>query len=155
MVKSSVSNLIEWDSLIVEMVILAAIIWFSVYLEHWTFRRIEKEKENKERQYLIIFIDNDLKQRLRFIDESQQFKDYKPFFTDMWDAVVLAGKHPLLPFNLFQNLQRTYAWMKYYNSEIEARNKGSNIDEKVLEELLQDVRKQINGSMALLQVESK
>lgn len=137
------------------MVILAAIIWFSVYLEHWAYRRIEKQKENKERKYLIIFIDNDLKQRLRFIDESQQFKDYKPFFTDMWDAVVLAGKHPLLPFNLFQNLQRTYAWMKYYNSEIDARNKGSNIDEKIFEELLQDVRKQINGSMELLRVESK
>ena len=103
--------MIEWDSLIVEMVILAAIIFFSVYLEHWIFRMREKEKENKERKYLIIFIDNDLKQRLRFIDESEQFKDYKPFFTDMWDAVVLAGKHPLLPFNLFQNLQRTYAWI--------------------------------------------
>jgi hypothetical protein len=45
--------------------------------------------------------------------------------------------------------------MKYHNSEIEARNKGTNIDEKVFEELLQDVRKQINGSMALLRVETK
>jgi len=150
-----VNSLIEWDSLIVEMVILAAIIFFSVYLEHWVFRKREKEKENKERKYLIIFIENDLKQRLRFIDESEQFKDYKPFLTDMWDAVVLAGKHPLLPFNLFQNLQRTYAWMKYYNSEINARNKGNNIEEKIFQELLQDVRKQINGSMALLQAESK
>lgn len=155
MVKSSVSKMIQWDSLVVEMVILAAIIWFSVYLEHWTYRRREKQTENKERKYLIIFINNDLEQRLRFIDESQQFKDYKPFFTDMWDAVVLAGKHPLLPFNIFQNLQRTYAGMKYYNSEIDARNKGSNIDTKVLEELLQDVRKQIDGSVALLRVETK
>lgn len=155
MIKSSVSKMIQWDSLVVEMVILAAIIWFSVYLEHWTYRRREKQTENKERKYLIIFINNDLEQRLRFIDESQQFKDYKPFFTDMWDAVVLAGKHPLLPFNIFQNLQRTYAGMKYYNSEIDARNKGSNIDTKVLEELLQDVRKQIDGSVALLRVETK
>lgn len=149
------SRLIEWDSLILEMVILAAIIWFSVYLEHWTYRRRENEKENKEQKYLIVFIDNDLKQRLRFIDESQQFKDYKPFFTDMWDAVVLAGKHPLLPFNLFQNLQRTYSWMKYYNNEIDARNKSGNIDGKVLEELLQDVRKQINGSLELLRINTK
>ncbi|HEY7082781.1 MAG TPA: hypothetical protein VH500_24070 [Nitrososphaeraceae archaeon] len=155
MVKSSVSKMIQWDSLIVEMVMLAAIIWFSVYLEHWTYRRREKQKENNERKYLIIFINNDLEQRLRFIDESQQFKDYKPFFTDMWDAVVLAGKHPLLPFNIFQNLQRTYAWMKYYNSEINARNKGSDMDTKVFEELLQDVRKQIDGSVALLRVEMK
>lgn len=99
------------------MLILAAIIWFAVYLEHWTYRRSERQKEDKTRKYLIIFIDDDLKQRLRFIDESQQFKDYKPFFTDMWDAVILAGKHSLIPFNAFQNLQRTYSWMKYYNNE--------------------------------------
>jgi hypothetical protein len=149
-----VEILIQWDSLIVEMLILAAIIWFAVYLEQWTYRRSEKQKEHKERKYLIIFVDNDLKQRLRFIDESRQFKDYKPFFTDMWDAVVLAGKHSLLPFSLFQNLQRTYSWMKYYNNELDI-NKGGKIDEKVLEELLQDVRKQIKGSLELLQIEAK
>jgi hypothetical protein len=137
------------------MLILAAIIWFTVDLDHWTYRRTEKQKEQKERKNLIIFIDDDLKQRLRFIDESQQFKDYKPSFTDMWDAVVLAGNQSLLPFNVFQNLQRTYSWMKYYNNEIDARNKGSTLDENVLEELLQDVTKQINGSLALLRVELK
>lgn len=147
--------MIEWDSLIVEMVILAAIIWFAVYLENWASRRIEKDKEKKERKYLIICIDNDLKQRLRFIDESQRFKDYKPFLTDMWDAVVLAGKHPLLPFVLFQNLQRTYSWMKYYNSEIDATNKDGTMDQKIFEELLQDVTKQINESLALLAKEPK
>jgi hypothetical protein len=150
-----VDILIEWDSLIVEMLILAAIIWFAVYLEHWAYRYSEKQKEQKERNYLIVFIDNDLAQRLRFIDESQQFKDYKPFFTDMWDAVVLAGKHSLLPFNVFQNLQRTYSWMKYYNNELDMSNNRGKIDEKVLEGLLQDVRKQINGSLTLLKVEAK
>jgi len=150
-----VNILIQWDSLIVEMLILAAIIWFTVYLEHWTYRRTEKQKEQKERKNMIIFIDDDLKQRLRFIDESQQFKDYKPFFTDMWDAVVLAGNQSLLPFNVFQNLQRTYSWMKYYNNELDSTNKSGKIDEKVLEELLQDVRKRINGSLALLNVEAK
>lgn len=137
------------------MLILAAIIWFTVYLEHWTYRRTEKQKEQKERKNLIIFIDDDLKQRLTFIDESQQFKDYKPFFTDMWDAVVLAGNQSLLPFNVFQNLQRTYSWMKYYNNELDITNKSGKIDEKVLEELLQDVRKRINGSLALLKAEAK
>jgi hypothetical protein len=150
-----VNILIQWDSLIVEMLILAAIIWFTVYLEHWTYRRTEKQKEQKERKNMIIFIDDDLKQRLRFIDESQQFKDYKPFFTDMWDAVVLAGNQSLLPFNVFQNLQRTYSWMKYYNNELDSTNKSGKIDEKILEELLQDVRKRINGSLALLNVEAK
>jgi len=150
-----VEILIVWDSLIAEMLILAAIIWFTVYLEHWTYRRTEKQKEQKERKNLFIFIDDDLKQRLRFIDESQQFKDYKPFFTDMWDAVVLAGNQSLLPFNVFQNLQRTYSWMKYYNNEMDITNKSGKIDEKVLEELLQDVRKRINGSLVLLKVEAK
>jgi hypothetical protein len=137
------------------MLILAAIIWFTVDLEHWTYRPTEKQKEQKERKNLIIFIDDDLKQRLRFIDESQQFKDYKPSFTDMWDAVVLAGNQSLLPFNVFQNLQRTYSWMKYYNNEIDARNKGCTLGENVLDELLQDVTKQINGSLALFRVELK
>ncbi|MGE5821557.1 MAG: hypothetical protein ACM31M_03110, partial [Nitrososphaerota archaeon] len=69
--------------------------------------------------------------------------------------VVLAGRHSLLPFNVFQNLQRTYSWMKYYNNELDITNKRGKIDEKVLEELLQDVRKEINGSLTLLEVEAK
>lgn len=73
----------------------------------------------------------------------------------MWDALVLAGKHSLLPFNVFQNLQRTYSWMKYYNNEPDINNKGGKRDENVLEELLHDVRKQINGSLALLKVKTK
>jgi hypothetical protein len=73
----------------------------------------------------------------------------------MWDALVLAGKHSLLPFNVFQNLQRTYSWMKYYNNELDINNKGGKRDENVLEELLLDVRKQINGSLALLKVKTK
>jgi hypothetical protein len=90
-----------------------------------------------------------LEQRYHFIDESLQYKDYKPFFTDMWDAVVLAGKHSLLPFDLFQSLQRTYSWMKYYNSELESRNR--NLDEKVVKELLEDVRKTIKKSLLKLE----
>jgi hypothetical protein len=144
--------MIEWDSLIVEMLILAAIIYFSVYLEHWGYKRLETQKDIKARKQLLVFIQNDLNQRLRFIEESNQFRDYKPFFTDMWDAIVLAGKHSLLPFDLFQNLQRTYAWMKYYNNELEISGKSGIVDEKVLTELLQDVRKQINGSTAKLKV---
>src|SRR5574342_227323 len=155
MVKSHVNILIQWDSLVIEMLLLAAIIWFAVYLEHWTYRRSEKQKEGKARKFLVIFIDNDLRQRLRFIDEYQQFKDYKQFFTDMWDAIVLAGQHSLLPFSLFQNLQRTYSWMKYYNNELDTSNKGGKMDDKVLDELLQDVRKQIDGSLVLLKVETK
>jgi len=133
------------------MVILAAIIYFSVYLEHWSYKRSERQSENKTRKQLVIFIEDDLRQRLRFINESRQFKDYKPFFTDMWDAIVLAGNHTLLPFQLFQNLQRTYSWMKYYNNEIDTSNKSGKIDQKTLEELLRDVEKRIDGSITMLE----
>ena len=139
---------IEWDVIIVEMTLLAAIIYFSVYLEHWGYTRSQKQEEKKTRKNIMMFIKNDLKQRLHFIDESLQYKDYKPFFTDMWDAVVLAGKHALLPFELFQSLQRTYSWMKYYNSELESNNR--TLDEKVVKELLEDVRKSIDKSLRKL-----
>jgi hypothetical protein len=45
--------------------------------------------------------------------------------------------------------------MKYYNNELDLSNKRVRMDDKVLEELLQDVRKQINGSLALLKIETK
>jgi hypothetical protein len=45
--------------------------------------------------------------------------------------------------------------MKYYNNELDLSNKRVKMDDKVLEELLQDVRKQINGSLALLKIETK
>jgi hypothetical protein len=67
----------------------------------------------------------------------------------MWDAVILTGKQTLLPFELFQNLQRTYSWMKYYNSELESR-RGMTLDEKVLKDLLEDVQKNINKSLLKL-----
>jgi len=39
---------IEWDVIIAEMSILAGIIYFSVYLEHWTYNRSQKGgRENK------------------------------------------------------------------------------------------------------------
>jgi hypothetical protein len=67
----------------------------------------------------------------------------------MWDAVILTGKQTLLPFELFQNLQRTYSWMKYCNIEIESR-RGMTLDEKVLKDLLEDVQKNINRSLLKL-----
>jgi hypothetical protein len=69
------------------------------------------------------------------------------------DAVILTGKQALLPFELFQNLQRTYSWMKYYNSEIESR-RGMALDEKVLIDLLEDVKKNIDRSLLILKQES-
>jgi hypothetical protein len=140
---------IEWDVIIIEMSFLAGIIYFSVYLEHWAYMRSQKKEEERTRKNIIKFIANDLRQRLNFIDESLQYKDYKPFLTDMWDAVILAGKYSLLTFELFQSLQRSYSWMKYYNSELESIRRN-NFDEKELKELLNDVRQSIEKSVQKL-----
>lgn len=146
---------IEWDVIIVEMSILAGIIYFSVYLEHWTYNRSQKKEDEKIKQNITRFIENDLQQRLNFINESLQYRDYMPFFTDMWDAVILAGKHSLLSFELFQSLQRSYSWMKYYNSELESIRRNHS-DEKVLKELLDDVKKSIeNSTKEIKEVEMK
>jgi hypothetical protein len=104
------------------------------------------KEDEKTIKNIIRFIKDDLERRLAFIDESFQYNDYKPFFTDMWDAVILSGKQSLLPFDLFQSIQRSYSWMKYYNSEIESNKRGNN-DEKVLRELLDDVKKSIEKSV--------
>ena len=108
-----------------------------------------KERGRKTRKNIIKFIENDLEQRLNFIEESLKYKDYKPFFTDMWDAVILAGKHALLSFELFQSLQRSYSWMKYYNSELESI-KRNQFEEKELIGLLSDVRQSIEKSIQKL-----
>ena len=143
---------IEWDYLFVEMILLAGIIWFTVYLEHWSYKRSERQQDKKTKDNLFIFIRDDLEHRLHFIDESLQYKDYKPFFTDMWDAIILSGKHSLLSFELFKNIQRTYSWMKYYNSELESRNNETS-KEKTLLELLDDVKKSIHKTIQKLDEE--
>lgn len=136
---------IVWDQLIVENILLAGIIVGSIYLEQWGHRRSQIIEERKTKGRIIMYLTDDLQKRLNFIDETHKYSDFKPFFTDMWDAIILAGKHALLPFELFQSLQRTYSWMKYYNSELDSRSQA--LDEKVLRELLEDVRKSIIRSL--------
>jgi hypothetical protein len=135
---------IVWDQLIVENTLLAGIIVGSIYLEQWGHKRSQIKEEKESTNRIIMFIIDDLQKRLGFIEETYQYKDFKPFFTDMWDAIILAGKHALLPFELFQSLQRTYSWMKYYNTELDS---GKPVDEKVLMDLLEDVRNSIYRSL--------
>lgn len=144
---------IEWDILIIEMLLLAGIIWFAVYIEHWAYKRSQQQEDKKTRKNILIFIKDDLEHRLDFIEESLQYKDYKPFFTDMWDAIILSGKQSLLSFELFQSVQRTYSWMKYYNSELES-HKNNSQEERVLIELLGDVKKWVNKSLEQIEKES-
>ena len=140
---------IEWDSVIIETVIFAAMVYGAIYVESWAEKRKTKKEEDKGRQQIIQFVRNDLLSKLRFIEETIQYRDCKPFFTDMWDAVILGGKQILLPFQLFENLQHTYSWMKYYNNEIELRKRDDSYEKDALE-VLTEVRKSIEQSLKLL-----
>jgi hypothetical protein len=142
---------IALDQVIVENTLLAVIIVGSIYLERWLEEKARRRKERETKKITIDFIMNDLENKLRFIEESRQYKDYKPFFTDMWDAVILTGRHSLLSFEIFEDLQHTYSWMKYYNTELDV-NKS---DEGVLKDLLNEVAKSINQSLKNLEFADK
>lgn len=138
---------IEWDVLIVEMTLLAGIIYGAVYLELWHYKRTQINQEKQATKKIIVFILSDLEKKLAFIHESIQYNDFKPFFTNMWDAVILTNKQTLLSFEMFESLQATYSWMKYYNTELETKKQQN---EETLKELLDDVKKSIDQSLGLL-----
>lgn len=144
---------IEWDVITVEMTLLAGIIYGAVYLELWIYKRADRVKEKQAITNIIRFILNDLQRKIAFIEESIQQKDFKPFFTNMWDAVILTNKQGLLSFEIFENLQATYSWMKYYNTELESM-KLRQQNEGDLVQLLGDVRRSIEQSLKILK-ESK
>lgn len=137
---------IEWDSIIVENVLLALIIVGTIYLEGWFQRKGQQRKDKDTLRQTIMFITSDLQGKLRFIEESLQYHDYKPFFTNMWDAMILTGRHALLPFEIFEDLEHTYSWMRYYNTELQS----NKIDENILKDLLKDVRKAVCQSLEKL-----
>ena len=117
---------IEWDAIIIENIILALIIVGTIYLEGWIQRKSQQRKDKDTLRQTRVFINSDLQGKLRFIQESTQYHDYKPFFTNIWDAMILTGRHALLPFEIFKDLEHTYSWMRYYNTEIQS----NKIDEK-------------------------
>lgn len=118
---------IEWEKVIIETIILAGIIFGAVYVEHWNYRRLQRNEEATTRKKMIVLLTNNLIRKLRFIEESIQYKDYKPFFTDIWDAVVLSGKQTILSFEIIESLQHTYSWMKYYNTELQQKSTTNDI----------------------------
>lgn len=140
---------IEWDVIAVEMTLLAGIIYGAVYLEQWLNKRAQEKKDKASIHNIIRFISNDLERKLGFIEESIKDRDFKPFFTTMWDAVILTNKQGLVSFEMFESLQATYSWMKYYNAELDIMKHGQK-DEKQLVELLSEVRKSIEQSLKLL-----
>ena len=139
---------IEWYKIIIESIILSIIIFGAVFLEIWLYRKSERIKETNTRKRMLDLIRTDLQRKIRFINDSSEYKDYKPFFTDVWDAVVLSGKQTLFPFETIENLQHCYSWMKYYNTEIQQKNQPDN--EKTLKEILDEVKKSIEHSLIIL-----
>jgi hypothetical protein len=139
---------ILWDQVIIENTLLALIIVGSIYFERWLEDKAHLRKERETTKSTINFIINDLENKLHFIEESHQYKDYKPFFTDMWDAIIMTGRHSLLSFETFRDLQHTYSWMKYYNTELDVGKSQEN----VLKDLLNEVSKSINQSLKNLAV---
>jgi len=144
---------IEWDALIAEMTILAAIIYGSIYAGNWLEKRKAQQENKEQAEKVIVFVTNDLEKKLKFIEESIQYKDFKPFFTDMWDAVLLGGKQALLPFELFESLQHSYSWMKHYNNELEGMDGGDKKDAAT--EILKEVKTSIDQSLSVLNARNK
>ncbi len=140
--------MVDWEYLLVESIILAAMIFGAMYVEHWNYRRAQKNEDHVVRKKILLLIEEDLVRKLRFIKESEQYKDYKPFFTDVWDSVILSGKQTLLPFDIIKNLEHTYSWMKYYNTELQ--QKGPVGNEQILKDLLSEIKKTIESSLNLL-----
>lgn len=139
---------VELDSIIIESAILAVIIFGAVYVEHWNHRRIQKNEDGITRKKILLLIKEDLTRKLRFVEDSIQYNDYKPFFTDVWDSVILSGKQTLFQFEIIKNLEHTYSWMKYYNTELQQKGAGGN--EQTIKEVLEEVKKTVESSLKML-----
>lgn len=139
---------IEFENIIIESVILAVIIFGAVYLELWYYRRYQKREDEKTKKMILRLIKEDLTRKQRFLEESIKFKDYKPFFTNVWDSIILSGKQTLLSFELIDNFEHSYSWMRYYNTELHQRGVVGN--EQTLLELLVDIKKTIESSLNVL-----
>jgi hypothetical protein len=73
---------IEWDQVVIENTLLAAIIVESIYLEQWAHDRFHVKEEKQTKKRILLFTADDLQKKLDFIKETYQYNDYKPF-TDM------------------------------------------------------------------------
>lgn len=139
--------MVEWNDVIIESVILSVIIFGAVFVEHWIYRRVQKNEDTSTRKKILLLIKEDLTRKMRFINESTKYKDYKPFFTDVWDSVIISGKQTLLSFELIKNLEHTYSWMKYYNTELKQQGV---VNEQTLIELLGEIKKTTESSLEML-----
>lgn len=74
---------IDWESLTVEMISLAAIILGSVFFERWIYNKVKQKEEEKTKKKIMGFVLYDLKKQLDSIEKNQEDSTYfGPFFTD-------------------------------------------------------------------------
>ena len=66
-----------------EMLMLGAIVYGSVYVENAIEKRKTRKKEKDDAGRTLTFVSTDLKKKIRFIDNSIQYKAYKLFFKDI------------------------------------------------------------------------
>ena len=137
----------EFDTILVESTLLAVIIFAAVYVELWYYRHYQKKEDLKAKKIILRLIKEDLTRKQRFLEESIKFKDYKPFFTNVWDSIILSGKQTLLSFELINNFEHSYSWMRYYNTELHQRGVVGN--EQTLLELLEEIKKAIESSQSM------
>lgn len=64
---------IEWDAVVIETVIFAAMVYGAIYVESWLEKRKIRTEDDRGRQQVIQFVTNDLQNKLRFIDESIKY----------------------------------------------------------------------------------
>jgi hypothetical protein len=62
-------------------------------------------------------------------------------------------KASLILLQLFQSIQTTYSRLKYYNTELESNSKDKEFKEKIIKELLEEIRKSIIKSLKKLEDE--
>jgi hypothetical protein len=139
---------IDWTYLVVEMSLLAGIIFGAVYVDRWHYVRA-LNKESRESQAMIKrLIVRDLERKLEIIHHMLEQKRIKPLFTNIWDSALFTGKQGSLTFELFDMLHSTYSLIRYYNSEAE-KLQDSRLEGHT-EEILSDVSERIKESLVAL-----
>lgn len=142
---------IDWTYLIVEMSLLAGIIFGAVYVDRWHYVRA-LNKESRESQAMVRrLITRDLERKLEIVQSIMEQKRTKPLFTNIW--VLFTGKQGSLTFELFDMLHSTYSHMRYYNSEAEKQH-DSRLEART-EEILSDVAEKIKQSLEALKAEGE
>ena len=139
---------IDWTYLVVEMSLLAGIIFGAVYLDRWHYIRALRRDDREAQERIKTLIVRDLQRKLDIIQQTQEQKRVRPLFTSIWDSVLFTGKQGLLPFELFDRLHLTYSLMRYYNSEIEKLDGG--LLEGHAEKMLAEIAEGAKESLAAL-----